>query len=98
MADSGQWFLVKSTIKEKPQEDVKEEESVLAQGQVSALGTNRWHHLGLFFIADSITAQIDGVTVKTIVDRSFAKGMVGLGTVAYAPAEFDHFTVEPLTR
>ena len=98
VADSGQWFLVKSTIKEKPQEDVKEEESVLAQGQVSALGTNRWHHLGLFFIADSITAQIDGVTLKTIADGSFAKGMVGLGTVGYTPAEFDHFEVEPITR
>jgi hypothetical protein len=33
--------------------------------------------------------------VKTIIDESFAKGMVGLGTVAYAPAEFDHFEVEP---
>jgi len=95
VADSGQWFLVKSTIKEKPEEDVKEEEMVLAQGQVSALGINRWHHLALVFKGESITAQIDGATVKTIDDGSFARGMVGLGTVAYVPAEFDHFGVEP---
>ena len=95
VADSGEWFLLKSTIKDGPKEDVKEEEIVLAQGQVSALGTNRWHHLALVFKDASITAQIDGVPVKSITDGSFAKGMAGLGTVAYVPAEFDHFEVEP---
>jgi len=95
VADGGQWFLVKSTIKDGRKEDVKEEEIVLAEGQVNPLGTNRWHHLALVFQGDSITAQIDGVPVKTITDGSFAKGMAGLGTVAYVPAEFDHFEVEP---
>jgi O-glycosyl hydrolase len=96
VADTGDWYLLKTTNKGGDKEDVKEEEAVLAQGKVSPLGVSRWHHLSLAFQGSTIAAQIDGVTVKTISDASFAKGMVGLGTLAYAHAEFDNFKVEPL--
>lgn len=96
VADTGDWSLLKTTDKGSNKEDVKEEEAVLAQGKVSALGVNRWHNLALAFQGETITAQIDRVTVKAISDPSFAKGMVGLGTVGYARAEFDNFKVEPV--
>jgi hypothetical protein len=96
VADTGDWSFLKTTDKGSNKEDVKEEEAVLAQGKVSALGVNRWHNLALAFQGETITAQIDRVTVKAISDPSFAKGMVGLGTVGYARAEFDNFKVEPV--
>jgi hypothetical protein len=96
VADSGDWSLLKTTDKGSAKEDVKEEETVLAAGKVSALGINRWHTLALTLQGARITAQIDRVTVETISDASFAKGMVGLGTVAYAHVEFDNFKVQPI--
>jgi O-glycosyl hydrolase len=97
VADTGDWSLLKSTVKGGRREEIKEEETVLAQGKVKALGINRWHNFALAFQGDSITAQIDRVTVKAISDPSFAKGMVGLGTVGYARAQFDNFKVVPAT-
>ena len=96
VADSGDWSLRKTTDKGSEKEDITQEEAVLAQGKVTALGIHRWHTLALTFQGARIAAQIDGVTVETISDVSFAKGMVGLGTVAYAHAEFDHFKVQPI--
>jgi len=97
VADTGEWFLLKTMDKNQRKEDVKEEEAVLAQGRVSALGLNRWHNLALTFQGDNISAEIDRVTVQTIKDPSFAKGMVGLGTAGYVDAEFDNFMVEAVT-
>jgi hypothetical protein len=73
----------------------KKEETTLAEGRVLSLGIHRWHNLALTFQGETITAQIDRVTVKVVSDASFAKGMAGLGTVGYARAEFDNFEVGP---
>jgi hypothetical protein len=97
VADTGEWLLLKTTDKNQRKEDVKEEEEVLAQGKVSALGLNSWHNIALTFQGDSIAAEIDRVTVQTIKDSSFSKGMVGLGTAGYVDAEFDNFKVEAVT-
>jgi O-glycosyl hydrolase len=98
VADTGDWSLLKTMDQGSDKEDVKAEEAVLAQGKVSPFGVNRWHHLALTFEGQSIAAAIDGVTVKVVSDPSFANGMAGLGTVAYAPAEFSNFSVEPVSR
>ena len=98
VADTGDWSLLKTMDKGSDQEDVKAEEAVLAQGKVSPLGVNRWHHLALTFEGQSIAAAIDGVTVKVVSDPSFAKGMVGLGTVGYARAEFSNFSVVAVSQ
>jgi len=97
VADTGEWRLLKSTDKNQRKEDVKDEEAVLAQGKVSALGLKSWHNLALTFQGDSIVAEIDRVTVQIIKDPSFPKGMVGLGTAGYVDAEFDNFKVEAVT-
>jgi len=95
VADTGDWFLIKTTALPDPHEDVSKEETVLAQGKVKALGISRWHHLALTFKGDHITAEIDGVSVGEVTDSSFTAGMVGLGTKGYLHAEFDNFKVEP---
>jgi hypothetical protein len=96
VTDTGDWFLLKTANKDEDKNKQMKEETVLAQGKVSALGVNRWHNLALSFQGQTITAEIDHITVKTVADASYGKGMVGLGTVSYALAEFDNFKVEPV--
>jgi hypothetical protein len=55
-----------------------------------------WHAVSLEFQGGSLTARIDGVAVQTVADSSYSKGMVGLGVVGYALAQFDNFKVEAL--
>lgn len=90
VSNTGSWSLLKTTTKEK------EEETTLATGQVTALGINQWHNLTLTFQGKSISAKIDRVTVQTLTDSSFEKGMAGLGVVGYVRAQFDNFKVEPV--
>ena len=72
------------------------DEAVLASGKASPLGVGAWHALSLEFQGGSLTAKIDGVTVQTVSDATYARGMAGLGVVGYALAQFDNFKVEPL--
>jgi hypothetical protein len=96
VADSGDWSVLKTTDKRDSKKNGVQDETVLAQGMVSALGVNRWHHLALIFEGATIAAEIDGAVVKTLVDPTLTTGMAGLGTVAYSQAEFDNFKVEPV--
>jgi hypothetical protein len=96
VADTGDWSLLKTTDKGDDKKKEIQDETVLAQGKVNALGVNRWHNLALTFRGETISAEIDHVTVKGVIDPSYGKGMVGIGSVAYAIAEFDNFEVEPL--
>ena len=88
VADTGAWSVLKTGEK---QADV-----VLASGTVSPLGVGAWHGLSLEFQGASVAVRIDGVTVGTIADSSYSKGMVGLGTVGYGMVQFDNFAVEGL--
>lgn len=71
-------------------------DATLTSGNVAALGINTWHNLALVCDGNSISAQIDGETVGTISDSSYARGMVGFGVVGYHAAEFDNFKVDPV--
>jgi hypothetical protein len=96
VADTGDWALLKTVNNDGNNEKNLPDEIVLSQGKVSALGVNSWHTLALTFQGNNISAEIDHVAVSTIADVSYAKGMVGIGTVAFALAEFDNFKVVPV--
>jgi hypothetical protein len=55
-----------------------------------------WHGLSLEFQGSSLTARLDGVTLQTVSDSSYSKGMAGLGVAGYVRAQFDNFRVDPL--
>jgi len=88
VSDAGSWWVLKT--------GTKQEEAVLASGKVSPLGVGAWHAVSLEFQGGSLTARIDGVAVGTVADASYSKGMVGLGVVGYALAQFDNFKVDAL--
>ena len=54
-----------------------------------------WQHLALTFNGASITAAINGTTVTTVTDSTYASGMVGLGTSGYQTDQFDNLSVTP---
>ena len=88
VSDSGSWWVLKTST--------KQEDAVLASGQVSPLGVGAWHGLSLEFLGGSLTARLDGVALQTVSDSSYSKGMAGPGVVGYALAQFDNFKVDPL--
>jgi hypothetical protein len=67
--------------------------TTLASGTVTAPGTGTWQHLALTFNGGSISAAINGTTVGTVTDSSYASGMVGLGTSGYQTDQFDNLSV-----
>ncbi|WP_039937028.1 ricin-type beta-trefoil lectin domain protein [Streptomyces himastatinicus] len=69
--------------------------STLARGTIAALGTNRWHTLGLTFSGTTITAVIDGATVGSVNDRTWAAGQIGYGTSQGETAQFDNLSITP---
>ncbi len=73
--DSGAWTLYKNTNAGT--------HTALASGTVAALGTNKWHTLSLKMQGSALTAAIDGKTVGSAADSSFAFGPAGLDTGAF---------------
>ena len=63
---------------------------------MSAPGTGTWQHLALTFNGASITAAINGTTVTTVNDSTYASGMVGFGTSGYQTDQFDNLSVTPV--
>ena len=86
VADSGSWSILKTSTTQP--------EAVLASGKVHPLGVGAWHAVSLEFHGASITARLDGGTLRTVSDSSYSQGMAGLGAVAYALAQFDNFKVD----
>jgi hypothetical protein len=70
--------------------------STLASGAVSAPGTGAWQHLALTFNGAAITAAINGATVTTVNDSTYASGYVGLGAAGYLTEQFDNLSVTPV--
>ena len=70
--------------------------TTLASGTVAALGTGTWHHLALTLNGHTISGAIDGTTVGSVTDSTFAGGMVGLGVNGYQTDQFDNLSVTPL--
>jgi hypothetical protein len=91
--DTGAWAVLKTSAKRAA---TGPDEAVLASGKATPLGVGAWHGLSLEFQGGSVMARIDGVTVQTVSDSTYSKGMAGLGTVGYALAQFDNIKVEPV--
>jgi hypothetical protein len=67
----------------------------LAGGNVSALGTGRWHTLSMTVNGSTLTAAIDGTTVGSTSDATWVAGQVGYGTGTGVTAQFDNLTITP---
>ncbi|WP_083976083.1 RICIN domain-containing protein [Kitasatospora azatica] len=87
VGDNGAWTILKS--------DTTWSFTTLASGTVPAPGLNSWHHLALTFQGGSITAKLDGTTLATVSDSSYAAGQIALGTGGYYPAQFSNLTITP---
>jgi hypothetical protein len=88
--------LIKTLDKRDGKKKEMKEETVLATGTATALGTGRWHTVALAFRKNSIAAEIDGAVVKTVTDEDYSKGMAGVGTFGYIHAQFDNFKIEAI--
>jgi O-glycosyl hydrolase len=69
--------------------------STLASGTVAALGTGTWHTLSLTFSDSSISAVIDGTTVGSVTDSTWAVGQIGYDTSQGETAQFDNLSITP---
>ncbi len=67
--------------------------TTLASGTVTAPGTGTWQHLALTFNGSSISAAINGTTVASVTDATYASGMAGFGTTGYQTDQFDNLSV-----
>jgi hypothetical protein len=85
--DTGAWSILRNSTNGQL--------TTLRSGTTAALGTNRWHTLALGFSGSTITATIDGTTVGTASDSTYAAGLVGLGTSQGETAQFDNLSVVP---
>ena len=92
VADTGAWSLLRTSAK---QTDTKQPEITLASGATTPLGIQHWHRLSLAFSGSQITPSIDGQALPPISDATCPRGMVGLGVLNYALAQFDNFQVLP---
>jgi hypothetical protein len=86
-SDTGSWSIVRN--------DLSCTQTTVASGTTAALGTNRWHTLGLGFSGGTITAIIDGTTVSTVSDFTFGAGQAGFSTSQGETAQFDNLNVVP---
>ncbi|MFF7159406.1 ricin-type beta-trefoil lectin domain protein [Streptomyces sp. NPDC008139] len=87
VSDTGAWSILNSNTNGTV--------STLAHGTVASLGLNRWHTLALTFSGTTISAVIDGVTVGSVSDYSWAGGQVGYGTGQTETAQFDNLSITP---
>ncbi|MET9451103.1 ricin-type beta-trefoil lectin domain protein [Streptomyces cinerochromogenes] len=87
VSDTGAWSILKSNTGGTV--------STLARGTTAALGTNRWHTLHLIFSGTTITAVIDGATVGSANDGTWATGQIGYGTSQGETAQFDNLSITP---
>ncbi len=89
LADTGAWAIIRN--------NTSDQLTTLASGSVAAPGLNTWHHLALTVRGTALTAAIDGVTVGSVTDSTYATGMIGLGTSGYQPDQFDNLSVTPVS-
>jgi Glycosyl hydrolase family 59/Ricin-type beta-trefoil lectin domain/Concanavalin A-like lectin/glucanases superfamily len=85
LSNTGAWSIVRNNTNDTL--------TTLASGTVAAPGTGTWQHLALTFNGSSISAAINGTTVGTVTDSSWASGMVGFGTSGYQTDQFDNLSV-----
>jgi O-glycosyl hydrolase len=88
LSNTGAWSIVRNNTSDSL--------TTLASGTVAAPGTGTWQHLALTFNGGSISAAINGATVATVTDGTYASGMVGFGTSGYQTDQFDNLAVTPV--
>ena len=87
VSDTGTWSILTSNTNGSV--------STVAHGTTTALGTNRWHTLALTFSGTTVTAVIDGSTVGSADDRTWAAGQAGYATSQGETAQFDNLSLTP---
>jgi O-glycosyl hydrolase len=85
IGDGGAWTLGKR--------DTGGTLTTLANGTTTALGLGRWHRLALGMRGSTITAQLDGTTLTTVTDTTYASGQAGFGVVGYPTDQFDNLSI-----
>ena len=88
VANTGAWSIVKNTTGASL--------TTLAGGTTSALGTGTWHHLAVSFNGSTITASLDGATLGSATDSSYADGQAGLGLNGWQTQDFDNLSITPI--
>jgi O-glycosyl hydrolase len=89
VSDTGAWSILRN--------DTNNPMTTIASGTVAALGTNRWHTLGMSFSGNTIAATIDGSTVSTLTDSTWSTGQIGFGTSQGETAQFDNLSISPVS-
>ncbi|MDE2449969.1 MAG: galactosylceramidase [Gammaproteobacteria bacterium] len=84
--DTGRWEL-----------DGEVKNALIASGQATPPGLNRWHRLELTFRGERIAGRIDGAQVFALEDPRHAVGMAGFGT-GWNAGSFDDVSVTPVSR
>ena len=84
--DTGRWEL-----------DGEVKNALIASGQATAPGLNRWHRLELAFHGERIVGRVDGAQVFALNDTRHAAGMAGFGT-GWNVASFDDISVIPVSH
>ncbi|HEY6737511.1 MAG TPA: discoidin domain-containing protein, partial [Actinopolymorphaceae bacterium] len=87
IAHDGTWSLFS--------QDVRGQDSVLASGEVSAIGTGTWHRPALRFRGERITALLDGEVLATVDDAGHTTGQVGFRVSGWDRAQFDDLSIVP---
>lgn len=87
VSDNGTWTLAKK--------NTSAIFTTLASGTTTAPGLDTWHTLALDFQGTTITAEIDGRTLATVQDSSYASGQIGFGVAGYQTDQFDNLSVTP---
>jgi O-glycosyl hydrolase len=85
IGDNGAWTL--------GERDTGGTLTTLANGTATALGLGRWHRLSLSMRGSGITAQLDGATLRTVTDTTYASGQAGFGVVGYQTDQFDDLSI-----
>ncbi|MEU4218533.1 ricin-type beta-trefoil lectin domain protein [Actinoplanes sp. NPDC026623] len=85
IGNTGAWSITRHTTSNT--------DTTLASGTRPALGLNTWHNIRLGFTGTQITAVLDGTTLGTVNDGSYATGQAGLGVVGYQTDQFDNLTI-----
>jgi hypothetical protein len=92
VSDTGAWSIVKSN---------ETNQTTLASGTTTALGTGAWHHFEFAMQGSTLTASVDGKTVGNATDTTYAAGPAGLGvgliSGGWINAQFDNLSVTPLS-
>jgi len=80
LSNTGAWSIVRNSTSGTL--------TTLASGTVTAPGLDTWQQLALTFNGHTISAAINGTTVGTVTDSTYASGMIGLGTSDYETDQF----------